>query len=78
MTAPKRLRIPERDDIAALFDQAMLMSWDENRKGAWLDTLESFTKLLAVEFQWQVAAYKRSPRTGEVYKRRTPNYGEPF
>ena len=79
---PKRLKPLPRETIADLFDAA-LVGLDKEKPGYWLDAMEAYTRLVELEHQtslynWAHRAetqVNRSPRTGEPYKKRMPNYG---
>lgn len=62
--------------MAALFEQAMI-GFDKDVQGSWLDTLETYTRLVEAELQGQVLAnaHRKSMRTGETYRKRMPNFG---
>lgn len=65
-----------REAVAALFEQAMI-GFDQHTPGSWLDTLETYTRLVEAELQGQVFAnaHRKSLRTGETYRKRMPNFG---
>ena len=79
---PKRIKPLPRETIAALFDAA-LVGLDKEKTGYWLDAMEAYTRLVEPEHQTCLdnrahraeTRVNRSPRTGEPYKKRMPNYG---
>jgi len=79
---PQRIKPLPRETIADLFDAA-LVGLDKEKPGYWLDAMEAYTRLVELEHQTCLdnrapkaeARVNRSPRTGEPYKKRMPNYG---